>query len=107
MTKDKETKWSGTRATIADDAGRNDRSADRGGLPKSVRLPGHPCPAATNISSSLRNADLHDLRDTETSRENYVASSVATGHQAQSQTGAAAGARKSWPSRVLDEVVDD
>ena len=27
----------------------------------------------------LRNADLHDLRDTETSRENYVASSVATG----------------------------
>jgi small nuclear ribonucleoprotein (snRNP)-like protein len=27
----------------------------------------------------LRNADLHDLRDTETSRENYVADSVATG----------------------------
>jgi hypothetical protein len=27
----------------------------------------------------LRNADLHDLRDTETSRENYVASAVATG----------------------------
>ncbi len=27
----------------------------------------------------LRNADLHDLRDTDTSRENYVASSVATG----------------------------
>jgi small nuclear ribonucleoprotein (snRNP)-like protein len=27
----------------------------------------------------LRNADLHDLRDTETSRENYVAASVATG----------------------------
>jgi hypothetical protein len=27
----------------------------------------------------LRNADLHDLRDTETSRENYVADSAATG----------------------------
>jgi small nuclear ribonucleoprotein (snRNP)-like protein len=27
----------------------------------------------------LRNADLHDLRDTQTSRENYVAASRATG----------------------------
>jgi small nuclear ribonucleoprotein (snRNP)-like protein len=27
----------------------------------------------------MKNADLHDLRDTETSRENYVAASVATG----------------------------
>jgi small nuclear ribonucleoprotein (snRNP)-like protein len=27
----------------------------------------------------LRNADLHDLRDTDTSRENYVAASVITG----------------------------
>ena len=27
----------------------------------------------------LRNADLHDLRDTETTRENYVAASLATG----------------------------
>jgi small nuclear ribonucleoprotein (snRNP)-like protein len=27
----------------------------------------------------LRNADLHDLRDTDTSRENYVAASIATG----------------------------
>lgn len=27
----------------------------------------------------LRNADLHDLRDTDTSRENYVADSVTTG----------------------------
>jgi hypothetical protein len=27
----------------------------------------------------LRNADLHDLRDTETTRENYVAASRATG----------------------------
>jgi len=27
----------------------------------------------------LRNADLHDLRDTHTSRENYVAAAIATG----------------------------
>ncbi len=27
----------------------------------------------------LRHADLHDLRDTQTSRENYVAESLATG----------------------------
>lgn len=27
----------------------------------------------------LKNADLHDLRDTETTRENYIAASVATG----------------------------
>lgn len=27
----------------------------------------------------LKNADVHDLRDTDTSRENYVAESVATG----------------------------
>jgi hypothetical protein len=27
----------------------------------------------------MRDADLHDLRDTQTSRENYVAASVSTG----------------------------
>jgi small nuclear ribonucleoprotein (snRNP)-like protein len=27
----------------------------------------------------MRNADLHDLRDTDTTRENYVAASCATG----------------------------
>jgi hypothetical protein len=27
----------------------------------------------------MRNADLHDLRDTESSRENYVAAALATG----------------------------
>ena len=27
----------------------------------------------------LKNADLHDLRDTQTTRENYVAASLATG----------------------------
>lgn len=28
---------------------------------------------------TLKNVDLHDLRDTETTRENYVAASAATG----------------------------
>jgi hypothetical protein len=32
-----------------------------------------------DVVLELRNADLHDLRDTDTSRENYVAASVATG----------------------------
>jgi hypothetical protein len=32
-----------------------------------------------DVVLELRNADLHDLRDTDTSRENYVASSLATG----------------------------
>lgn len=27
----------------------------------------------------LKNADLHDLRDTDTTRENYIAASVSTG----------------------------
>jgi small nuclear ribonucleoprotein (snRNP)-like protein len=27
----------------------------------------------------LKNADLHDLRDTDTSRENYVAANISTG----------------------------
>jgi hypothetical protein len=27
----------------------------------------------------LRNADLHDFRDTDTTRENYIAASIATG----------------------------
>jgi len=32
-----------------------------------------------DLHLELRNADLHDLRDTQTARENYVASSRATG----------------------------
>jgi hypothetical protein len=32
-----------------------------------------------DIFLELRNADMHDLRDTHTTRENYVAESVATG----------------------------
>jgi hypothetical protein len=35
--------------------------------------------AFDNHFLDLRNADLHDLRDTETTRENYVADSKATG----------------------------
>ena len=54
----------------------------------------------------LRNADLHDLRDTQTSRENYVAASVRTGIKRN---------RKRvliWRGEIvavsrMDEVVDD
>jgi hypothetical protein len=35
--------------------------------------------AVTPEFLELKNADLHDLRDTETTRENYIAASVATG----------------------------
>jgi hypothetical protein len=34
---------------------------------------------ADDLFLELRNADLHDLRDTQTTRENYVAASRATG----------------------------
>jgi hypothetical protein len=34
---------------------------------------------ADELFVELRNADLHDLRDTDTTRENYVAESRATG----------------------------
>jgi hypothetical protein len=34
---------------------------------------------ADDLFLELRNADMHDLRDTQTSRENYVAESRATG----------------------------
>ena len=32
-----------------------------------------------DVFLELRNADLHDLRDTHTGRENYVAASITTG----------------------------
>jgi hypothetical protein len=35
--------------------------------------------AADELWLEIRDADLHDLRDTRTSRENYIASSVLTG----------------------------
>jgi small nuclear ribonucleoprotein (snRNP)-like protein len=54
----------------------------------------------------LKNADLHDLRDTETTRENYVAASAATGVKRNR--------RKVYIARhemvaigALDDVVDD
>ena len=34
---------------------------------------------ADELFFELKNADLHDLRDSDTTRENYVAQSVATG----------------------------
>jgi small nuclear ribonucleoprotein (snRNP)-like protein len=35
--------------------------------------------AVDELFLDVRNADLHDLRDTQTDRENYVAAAVATG----------------------------
>jgi small nuclear ribonucleoprotein (snRNP)-like protein len=54
----------------------------------------------------LKNADFHDLRDTETSRENYVAESVATGIKRNRKRVLV------WRSEVvalakLDDVVDE
>jgi ferredoxin-fold anticodon binding domain-containing protein len=54
----------------------------------------------------LRNADLHDLRDTETTRENYIAATILTGIKRNR--------KKLWVMRAeivaiarLDEVVED
>ena len=47
----------------------------------------------------LQNADLHDLRDTDTTREHYVAESVRTGHQAEPQAGARPPRPRWSPSR--------
>jgi small nuclear ribonucleoprotein (snRNP)-like protein len=54
----------------------------------------------------LRNADIHDLRDTQTSRENYVAESVASGIKRNR--------KRAWVVRAdmvafarLDDFVDD
>ncbi len=62
--------------------------------------------AVTPDYLELRNADLHDLRDTETSRENYVAASHATGIKRNR--------RKLWLMRsevvaiaLLKDVVDE
>ena len=54
----------------------------------------------------IRNADLHDLRDTDTSRENYVAASVATGVKRNRKRVLISRAELVAVSR-LDEVVDD
>jgi hypothetical protein len=54
----------------------------------------------------LRNADLHDLRDTDTTRENYVAASVATGVKRNRKRVIVARSDVVAIS-LLDEVVDE
>ena len=54
----------------------------------------------------LKNADMHDLRDTETSRENYVAASVATGIKRNRKRILVNREEMAAISR-LDDVVDD
>lgn len=54
----------------------------------------------------LRNADLHDLRDTDSSRENYVASSVATGIK-RNRKRVLVNRREVVGLSLLDDVVDE
>jgi small nuclear ribonucleoprotein (snRNP)-like protein len=54
----------------------------------------------------LRNADLHDLRDTDTTRENYVAASVASGVKRNRKRILVARAEVVAISR-LEDVVDE
>jgi small nuclear ribonucleoprotein (snRNP)-like protein len=54
----------------------------------------------------LRNADLHDLRDTDTTRENYVAASQATGIKRNRKRVLVVRADMVAVSR-LDDVVDE
>jgi hypothetical protein len=54
----------------------------------------------------LRNADLHDLRDTDSSRENYVASSVATGIK-RNRKRVLVSRRDVIAISAMDEVVDE
>ncbi len=54
----------------------------------------------------LRNADLHDFRDTDTSRENYVAASRATGIKRNRRTVLLVRAEVVAIAR-LDDVVDE
>jgi hypothetical protein len=54
----------------------------------------------------LKNADVHDLRDTDTSRENYIAASVATGIKRNRKKVLVNREEVAAISR-LDDVVDD
>ena len=54
----------------------------------------------------LRNADLHDLRDTDSTRENYVASSVATGIK-RNRKRVLLSRRDAIAIAAMDEVVDE
>jgi hypothetical protein len=54
----------------------------------------------------LKNADFHDLRDTETTRENYVVSSVLTGVKRNRKRVLLVRAEVVAVSRLEDVVVD-
>ncbi|MBM4096904.1 MAG: hypothetical protein FJ261_09030 [Planctomycetes bacterium] len=54
----------------------------------------------------LKNADLHDLRDTDTSRENYVAASKSTGIK-RNRRKLILFRREIVAMSPLDDVVDD
>lgn len=54
----------------------------------------------------VRNCDLHDLRDTDSSRENYVASSVATGVK-RNRKRVLLNRRDVMAISLLDDVVDE
>lgn len=54
----------------------------------------------------LKNADLHDLRDTETTRENYIAESVATGVK-RNRKRVLVRREEIVAISLLDEVVDE
>jgi hypothetical protein len=60
----------------------------------------------TDTFLEVRNADLHDLQDTDTSRENYVAASHATGIKRNRKQVLIVRAEMIAISR-LDDVVDE
>jgi hypothetical protein len=61
---------------------------------------------ADELWLELRNADLHDLRDTQTTRENYVAAARATGIKRNRRRLLVARAEVVAVGR-LEDVVDD
>ena len=61
---------------------------------------------ADELYIELKNADLHDLRDTDTTRENYVAASCATGVKRNRKRVVVARAEVVAISR-LEDVVDE
>jgi hypothetical protein len=61
---------------------------------------------ADDLFLEVKNADFHDLRDTETTRENYIASSLATGVKRNRRKVLIARREVSAVSRQ-DDVVDE
>jgi hypothetical protein len=59
-----------------------------------------------DLHVELKNADIHDLRDTHTSRENYIAESVASGIKRNRKRAWVVRADMAAFSR-LDDFVDD